>query len=421
MKMHSQPLPLLPNDAIALALSALKRNNHPRIALITLVAWVARRGGQVLLQERRWHTVIARSFREITRGKLAFVLLATVVITAQSTLQAASSRYWSADQLVRAFTETFAEGVVVALAMFFGGSILLAWARPSGVVGTVVASLALTVFAAAGCLAGFWLTFDPRFFPPLSFIVASTLRWTIIGGLLFVIDDLIETQRQNMRRLHDGAARVASLGRQSAEARLQLMQAQIEPHFLFNTLANVKRLCNTDPDGGAELFAHLMVYLRAALPRIRETETTLATELSLARSFLAVLKIRMGARLQFSIDVPEACLSLPFPSMVLLTLVENAVKHGLAPAQQGGSIRIAGEQQGGRFSVSVADTGVGFSAKGGSGMGIASIRSRLAAAYGSKAELLLAANSPCGVVASIVIPFTPIRTAPDRPAAQVAL
>ena len=199
------------------------------------------------------------------------------------------------------------------------------------------------------------------------------------------------------------------------------MQAQIEPHFLFNTLANVKRLCATDPDRGADLFSHLMVYLRAALPRLRDSDATLATELSLARSFLAVLKIRMGCRLQFTIDVPEASLALPFPAMALLTLVENAVKHGLAPAQQGGSISIVGEEKEGRFCVTVADTGVGFSAKGGSGMGIANTRNRLFAAYGDKAELVLAANSPRGVVARIVLPVAMIRPAPPRPVVEVAL
>ncbi len=403
---------LVPDDPTALALSALARNNPPLVVRATLVAWIARCGGQVLLQKRSWHNVVARSFRDVTRSKLAFVLLATSVIAAQSVLLPASLMYWTAGQLLRAFVESLVEGSIVALTMFLGGSILLAWTRPRGVVRILWISLVLAVFALVGCLTGYWLTYEAGFFPPLSFIAANTLRWTIIGGLLFLIDDLIEQRRHNASRQREGETRVANLGRQVAEVRLQLMQAQIEPHFLFNTLANVKRLCATDPDGGADLFSHLMVYLRAALPRLRETEATLATELSLARSFLEVLKIRMGIRLQFTIEVPEACLALPFPSMALLTLVENAVKHGLAPAREGGSISIFGEHQNGRLCVTVADTGVGFSAKGGSGMGIANTRNRLAAAYGTEAELVLAGNSPRGVVASIKVPLKLMRREP---------
>ena len=419
--MKLQQPAFLPDEPIALALSALTRNNQISVVRSMLVAWVVRCGGRVLLQKRSWQNVLTRSFRDITPGKLVFVLLATVVIAVQSILQPASLMHWSAGQLFLAFIESLVEGSIVALTMFLGGSILLAWTRPRGWVRTVLISLAMLLFALIGCVIGYGLTYDAGFFPPASFVAANTLRWTIIGGLLFVIDDLIEQQRQNTRRLREGETRVASLGRQAAEVRLQLMQAQIEPHFLFNTLANVKRLCATDPDRGAELFSHLMVYLRAALPRLRDSDATLATELSLARSFLAVLKIRMGNRLQFTIDVPDACLSLPFPSMALLTLVENAVKHGLAPAQQGGSISIVGEQRDGRFSVSVVDTGVGFSAKGGSGMGIFNTRNRLFAAYGDQAELVLAANSPRGVAARIVVPVTMIRPEPHRLVAEVAL
>ena len=403
--MKLQLPPLLPEDALALALSVVERNNPPTAVRTTLVARVAAYGGQVLLQKRRWHHFIARSFRDVTRGRSVFVLLATMIVAFQSVLPA-SLMAWSAGQLWRAFVESFVEGTIVAWTMFLCGSMLLAWIQPRGLVRIVLLSLAVVVFALIGCLAGYWLTYDAGFFPPPSFVAANALRWAIIGGLLFVIDDLIKQQRQNMHRLREGETRVANLGRQATEARLQLMQAQIEPHFLFNTLANVKRLCATDPDGGAALFSHLMVYLRAALPRLRETESTLSSELSLARSFLAVLKIRMGNRLQFTVDVPDAFLSLPFPSMALLTLVENAVKHGLAPAQQGGSISILGEQHNGQLCVTVADTGIGFSAKGGSGMGIANTRNRLVATYGNAAELVLAANNPSGVIARIAVPLS---------------
>ncbi len=401
----------MPADNTALlVLTAFARNNPSSVVRATLVDLIVRCGGRVIVQKRSWHEVVARSFRHVTLGRAVFVMVFSAVTAAQIVLQPVSLAYWSGGQLFRALADNFVEGLIVAWSMFLGGSILLAWTRQRGLMHIVMMALAIVLFALIGCLIGFCLTYDSGFFPPLSFIASSTLRWSVIGGLLFVIDSLIDQQRQNANQLRESEARVASLGRQAAEARLQLMQAQIEPHFLFNTLANVKRLCATDPDGGAELFSHLMVYLQAALPTLRESESTLAMELNLARSFLAVLQIRMGSRLRFTIDVPQSLLPLPFPSMALLTLVENAVKHGLAPAQQGGSISIRAELLSGELCVTVADTGVGFSAKGGSGIGIANTRSRLAAVYGDRAELRLSANAPSGVVASITVPFT---AAPD--------
>ena len=394
----------------ALALAALALNNPPSVVRGLRVAWIARWGGQVLLQKRSWHAGAARSFRRVTRGRALFVLMFTAVISLQGVLQPANLSYWSGGQLLRAVAEAFVENSLAAWLLFLGGSTVLEFTAERGItriVRIVCMSLALPVFALIGCLVGFYITFDDGFFPPVSFIASSALRWAIIGGVLFVIDELIEQQRQHARQLREGATRALRLDRQAAEARLQLMQAQIEPHFLFNTLANVKRLCATDPDGGAALFSHLMVYLRAALPRLRETDSTLATEINLARAYLAVLQIRMGSRLRFSIEVPEVLLSLPFPAMALLTLVENAVKHGLAPAQLGGTITIRAAQHRDRIALTVTDTGVGFGAKGGSGIGIANTRSRLAAVYGDAAELTLAANTPHGVIASIVVPYKP--------------
>ncbi len=408
--MNATQSPFANSAADALALAAFTLNNPPSVVRCLLMALIARWGGRVRLQQRSWHEGVARSFRRVTRGRALFVLMFTAVISLQGVLQPANLSYWSGGQLLRAVAEAFVENSLAAWTLFLGGSAVLELTAEQGItriLRIVCMSLALPVFALIGCLVGFYVTFDDGFFPPVSFIASSALRWAILGGLLFVIDELIEQQRQHAQQLREGATRTLRLDRQAAEARLQLMQAQIEPHFLFNTLANVKRLCATDPDGGAELFSHLMVYLRAALPRLRETESTLATEINLARAYLAVLQIRMGSRLRFSIEVPDVLLSMPFPSMALLTLVENAVKHGLAPAQLGGTIAIRAAERHDRIMLTVTDTGVGFGAKGGSGIGIANTRSRLAAVYGDAAELALAANTPHGVIASIVVPYKP--------------
>ena len=153
---------------------------------------------------------------------------------------------------------------------------------------------------------------------------------------------------------------------------------------------------------------NLVRYLRAALPQMREAETTLGQEADLVEAFLAVLKIRMGTRLAYRIAVDPRVRGIGFPPMMLLTLAENAIKHGLNPSPTGGAIEIAAAQAGDRLEVRVADTGVGFgvAATGGTGVGLANTRARLAALYGEDAELALEANAPTGVVAILRIPAT---------------
>ena len=148
------------------------------------------------------------------------------------------------------------------------------------------------------------------------------------------------------------------------------MQAQIEPHFLFNTMASVQHLIETDPGRAAHLQQNLTQYLRAAIPQLRESTTVLGREVELARAYLSVLKARMEERLEFRIDVPTLLASGPFPLMMLLTLVENAIKHGLEAKPEGGAVRISATREGEAMQVTVADTGAGFEPKPGFGMGL---------------------------------------------------
>jgi LytS/YehU family sensor histidine kinase len=188
------------------------------------------------------------------------------------------------------------------------------------------------------------------------------------------------------------------------EARLQSLRAQIEPHFLFNTLANIRRLYQTDPGLGRRMLSNFVAYLRAALPQMRHDETTLGHEVDLARAYLNVLQVRMGERLRFRLDVPDGLCALSFPPFALSTLTENAVKHGLNPLPEGGSIEIAARVENRRLTVEVADTGAGLRQSGGSGAGIANLRARLAALYGSEAGLSIELNAPRGIRASIAVP-----------------
>jgi sensor histidine kinase YesM len=213
-----------------------------------------------------------------------------------------------------------------------------------------------------------------------------------------------------IREEHEAATRDAEVARarseqQMDEARLAMLQAQIEPHFLFNTLANVRRLYEIEPAAGESMLDNLMRYLAVALPQMRAAESTLERESALTEAYLSVQQTRMGARLSFEIDVPEALRGAAVPPMMLLTLVENAIKHGVGPLREGGSVRVSAQRDGDRLALNVADTGQGFTRSSGGGTGLANTRARLAALHGDAARLSLGQNQPRGVVATIVLPF----------------
>jgi len=216
---------------------------------------------------------------------------------------------------------------------------------------------------------------------------------------------LREKHARDEARLHRAEAERQQREKNILEAKLQLMQAQVEPHFLFNTLANVQHLVETDPPAASRMLDSLIKYLRAALPQMRESATTLGRELEMARAFLEIHRIRMGTRLDFSIEAPPHLLGVSFPPMMLLSLVENALKHGVDPCCECSSVAIRAVHTGGRLAVSVADTGEGIVPKKGGGIGLANIRERLKALHGHEARLLLEENNPRGVVASIEIPL----------------
>lgn len=240
---------------------------------------------------------------------------------------------------------------------------------------------------------------DPGYF------LSVFLLWSSIGGLAYWLFRSACEDQFAREELADAECCRETLHAQMVEARLSALQAQIEPHFLFNTLANVKRLYETVPHQGREMLSSLISYLRAALPSMRQSGSTLARELDLARSFLTILKMRMGERLDFSIDADPALADAQVPPMVLPTLVENAIKHGLSPLPEGGRIDIAARRDGDDLLIDVRDNGAGFSSTGGSGVGLANTRSRLAALFGPRANLALSAAAPRGVQASLRIPL----------------
>jgi LytS/YehU family sensor histidine kinase len=193
-----------------------------------------------------------------------------------------------------------------------------------------------------------------------------------------------------------------------AEQQLALLQAQIEPHFLFNVLGNVRRLYRTEPQAGAKTIASLLRYLREALPKLRSQRARLGDELELVRAYLDLFQVRMGERLSFSIEADPALYAVEFPPMLLITLVENAIKHGIEPSGRGGHVLVRAQRTGKSLEVAVIDDGAGFAAAAGSGcgVGLVNLRRQLAARYDSQARLALESHAPRGVCATIVIPLS---------------
>ena len=195
----------------------------------------------------------------------------------------------------------------------------------------------------------------------------------------------------------------SELERRALDARLRLLQAQVEPHFLFNTLANVRALVETGSPQAGPVLTSLIAYLRAAMPRLQNETASLGDELALVRAYLELMHLRMPDRLAYRIDVPAELHGLRFPPMALLTLVENAVRHGIDPSEEGGAIEVSATRAGPDAPVRlwVSDSGVGLTQATGSGTGLRNLRERLQFAYGGTARLDLTENRPHGLRAEI--------------------
>jgi signal transduction histidine kinase len=197
----------------------------------------------------------------------------------------------------------------------------------------------------------------------------------------------------------------SELERQALDARLHLLQAQVAPHFLFNTLANVQMLVNSGSPQASTVLDSLIAYLRAAVPRLHEPATTFGQELQLVQAYLELMHMRMPDRLTFAMHVDEAALALRCPPMTLLTLVENAVAHGIDPSEEGGRIDVHIQRRGDRCIVRVSDTGVGLQSPGhGLGTGLTTLRQRLQLSFGAEAQLQVRAQHPHGACAELDLP-----------------
>ncbi len=207
----------------------------------------------------------------------------------------------------------------------------------------------------------------------------------------------------------NAAAERESMQRQLSEAKMQMMQAQVEPHFLFNTLASVEYLIETNPPRASAMQRSLIQYLRAVLPQMRDNAvvTNLGREADMVKAYLNLLKMRMEERLTVDFQVPDGLRTAAFPPMMLQSMVENAIKHGLECKPEGGTLQIRAEVAHNKLRVVVTDDGVGFGVmpSDGTGLGLPTIRERLKLLHGDEGQLHIAANTPSGVIATVEVPY----------------
>ena len=239
--------------------------------------------------------------------------------------------------------------------------------------------------------------------PLIAVRVGLTAGAAMALPLLFIAWIRMRQSELQAQKLRDEAER-ERLGREVSESQLRLLRAQIEPHFLFNTLGAVQQLAEQGAPRAAELTANLIDFLRASMTEMRSESVLLASEMGMVESYLKVMKARLGDRLQFSVSLPAALGRVSVPSMILLTLVENAIKHGIEPSLRGGEVAVSAQHEGSRIRIRVEDTGVGMHDVPSGGNGLANVRHRLQLAHGDAASLEVHDGQGNGFVADILIP-----------------
>lgn len=263
-----------------------------------------------------------------------------------------------------------------------------------------IATFVIYVFSTEKNAPPFWSVSDRlEGFTVLTVLGILLAPWTALGALVRQKEALARHQALEFELER------SELEREALGARLHLLHAQVAPHFLFNTLANVQALVEAGSPQAAPVLRSLITYLRAAVPMLNEPVASLQQEVELARAYLELMHMRMPDRLEFTIDIDEGALQLRCPPTTLLTLVENAVRHGIDPAEEGGRIDVQVERLGERCVLRVSDSGAGMEqATSGLGTGLATLRERLRLIYGDAARLTVKSQLPRGVVAEVEIP-----------------
>lgn len=306
------------------------------------------------------------------------------------------------------FARSVGASLAVLLAFTLASNISLRWlprqiARTLAIV--IVSPLALAVaysFTIDKTLAEIWSH---------EAVLLGWSRMSLLAVIVGLLSTLTFIYYERDREAKQQALRFAldreTLEKELLSAQLNAMQAQIKPHFLFNTLANVQQLVEMQSPQAAPLLKTLIRYLKLALANSKDQVTTVANEFDLARNYLAIMQMRMPDRLQFAVSLPDELRAAKLPPLSVMTLVENAVKHGIDPTEHGGRIDVVASSASGELVLQISDTGAGLSEQYGKsgGTGLASLRDRLQAQYVGLARLELEENAPLGVVARLRLPL----------------
>jgi sensor histidine kinase YesM len=332
------------------------------------------------------------------------LLVAVIAVVAAGFL-----KLWARNTYIELLGETLFVGLVLLFAFRATG----AWSR-SWMPRWVAQLVAVLIAAALAPLVVQLMTTSGDFSAFLASrshvrgYILVTFYAAIIGTVLALGALFRERDAQLRARELQFALERETLERQAADARLHLMTAQIQPHFLLNTLANVQELVESGSPRAVPLFRSLIAYLRVAVPQLQQDHAMLGDEERLVRAYLELMQMRMPDRLSFRIEIDPSLRTLRFPQMVLLTLVENSIRHGVDPSVDPAVVEVRGRREDdGTLHLWVSDTGVGMSETAGEGTGLANLRARLKAFFGDAARLELSEQSPHGLRADLRLPATP--------------
>jgi hypothetical protein len=348
-----------------------------------------------------------RSWRADT-GTLSWRRLATVaavalLLSTQIFFQAGIGELIASGSFIAGWMEIFAEALACGVCMWLCVAAVEKWRGLHGAMAFVAVCAALFAGSLAGVVMTLWAVQPAGFDPPAATIAGDALRWALWGAIVYAAHAEIVRRARATTQLELERIERARAERKRAEADLQLLRAQIQPHFLFNMLAHVRRLYRIRPIDGGEAVQRLRAYLRDVLASVRADESTLKRELGLVRSYLALVQVSMESRLSYDAQIDAASSDVPIPPLAVLTLVENAIKHGVAPRREGGRVSVSASRVADAVRIEVRDDGVGLHASSGNGYGLANAKSRLKATHGERARLTLRANEPRGAVATIEI------------------
>lgn len=334
---------------------------------------------------------------------LAVAAVLGVALSLQYVAQPFIWRNWPPDEIFLGWLHVVQHCLVNALVLALALLVAARVPTPPGAARIALPGLAAFGGAAAGEGLARWLAGEPG---NAAELLAHATRWSVVALAVVAVHALWRRDRAEREALQLESLRQAELEEQLVRARVGALQSQIEPHFLFNTLGTVRRLQRVDPSPGGRLLAQFLDYLERMLAMHGRVTVTLGDEMDLVGGYLAVLGARMRERLRVEIEVQDALRPLPILPWGVATLVENAVKHGIAPLERGGLIRIAARRDGDCLEVSVCDDGAWLSAvgSGGAGLGLSNVRARLSALHGPRARLLVEGRPEGGVRAVLRVP-----------------